>query len=76
MLKTETRFRQNFGKGWKRKQEQKQGLLECHETAIQEQKRGLGAGLARTESIKQGLIELFSHFFEQELSVEEKKKSI
>ena len=45
MLKTETRFRQDLEKCWKRKREQKKGLLECHETTIREQKRGLGAGL-------------------------------
>ena len=39
MLKTETSFRRDFGKCWKRKREQKQGLLECHETTIREQKR-------------------------------------
>ena len=48
MLKTETSFQQDFGKCWKRKREQKQGLLKCHETTIQEQKQGIGAGLVRS----------------------------
>ena len=37
MLKTETSFRWDFGKCWKRKR--KRGLLQCHKTTIQEQKR-------------------------------------
>ena len=39
MLKTETRT-------------QKQGLLQCHETTIREQKRGLGVGLHCQEMSK------------------------
>jgi hypothetical protein len=39
MLKTETSFWRDFGKCWKRKREQKRGLLESHETTIREQKR-------------------------------------
>ena len=41
--------RRNFGKCWKRKQEQKQGLLEWHKITIGEQMWGLGAGLLCTE---------------------------
>ena len=42
---TETRFWRGFGKCWKWKREQKQGLLECHKTTIREQKWCIGAGL-------------------------------
>ena len=44
---SETRFQQDFGKCWK----QKQCLLECHKTTIQEQKQGLGAGLLSSDEI-------------------------
>ena len=49
MVKTETSFWQDFGKCWKQKREQKQGLLECHETMIWEQKQGIGAGLVPSD---------------------------
>ena len=48
MLKTETSFRQDFGKPQKRKRKQKRGLLECHETTIREQKRCIVPPLGET----------------------------